>query len=78
MNLTEEQKTQMKALHEKHREEIKALREKHQQEVKAILTDEQWKKLQEMKPQRPQGMGGRKGEMMRDRMMDDGPDDMEK
>ncbi len=67
LNLTDAQKTQMKALREKHVAERQAMQEKHKAAIKAILTAEQWEKFQTMRPKRPgmeEGMnseGGNKG-----------------
>lgn len=54
LQLTDEQKTKMKALHEKHvaemekqRETMKAMHDKHREEVKALLGDEKFKKFEE-------------------------------
>lgn len=48
LNLTEDQKQQIKAIHEKHRAEIKTIREKIREEIKNnVLTEEQRKKLEE-------------------------------
>jgi len=41
---------------------MKTLREKQKAEVKAILTEEQWQKLEEMRPKQPRGdKQGRRG-----------------
>ena len=59
LELTDDQKSQFEALSSKHREEHKALREnmraqmeelhtKHQQEMKTVLTEDQYKKYDEM------------------------------
>lgn len=60
LNLTEEQKSKMKALREKHQAEMHSMREKHRLDIKAVMTTEQWAKFEQMKAERPKG-GDRKG-----------------
>lgn len=69
LNLTDAQKTQMKALREKHMAERQAMQEKHKSEIKAIMNAEQWEKFQQMMPKRPGMEGGKMGGkgMRRDR-----------
>jgi Spy/CpxP family protein refolding chaperone len=52
LNLTEQQKAQMKALHEKSMAEHKAIQDKHDAEVKSILTPEQYEKYKVKRDER--------------------------
>lgn len=47
LDLSEEQRSQLEALHQAHREEMRALRESHHEQMREILTDEQIDKLRE-------------------------------
>ena len=49
LDLTEEQKEQLKELREEHRAEIRGTRQKHRTALENVLSDEQREKLEEMK-----------------------------
>lgn len=49
LDLTDEQKEQLKELRQEHRAEISATRQKHRTALESVLTDEQRAKLGEMK-----------------------------
>ncbi len=62
MNLTEEQKTKLKALHEEMQKEREAARAKFEAKIKEIVGEENFKKMQEARKSRMGNRGG-KGRM---------------
>ena len=56
LELTAEQKEQMRSVHEEHFEKMKALHEEKKEQVAAILNDEQREKMQEMREERREKM----------------------
>ncbi|SDS52151.1 hypothetical protein SAMN05216198_2137 [Halopseudomonas litoralis] len=56
LELTAEQKEQMRSVHEEQFEKMKALHEEKQEKVDAILTDEQREKMQEMREEKREKM----------------------
>ena len=60
LDLTEEQKEQLKELREEHRAEIRETRQKHRTALENVLSDEQREKLEEMKDEAFYGGGNRR------------------
>ncbi|MEH6499324.1 MAG: hypothetical protein V7751_08040 [Pseudoalteromonas distincta] len=59
LDLSTEQQTQLKAIHETHGEQYRALREQHKNEVNALLNADQQAKLAEMREQKREKMAER-------------------
>ncbi|HET8705304.1 MAG TPA: hypothetical protein VFM46_03290 [Pseudomonadales bacterium] len=87
LQLTDDQKAKMKALHDKHKAEmdkehdtIKAMRDKQREEVKAVLGEEKYKKFEELMDHphgKHGGMGMGDGKGMHDNMHDKMKDHMQ-